>query len=258
MKSLLAKKRTAFIALLFTFIFALCSCSQAGEAASKLIDAVVSSAGEEISSALSDGMEEFSEGMEEFSDGLNEIKEGITEASSGLENAGDVISEHIGNIADDIGSRISDELGEIPENIKSAESSVSEKIEDIAGNIGDKIGSELSEAADKITPQTSASSDDTTKTPAENKQYTFRSKKLYDEHFKKHGAEFGDITKEKYLELANELINSDSDRVLHKDSADGDHMYFDQDTEYFLVLSDDGYIRTFFIPSAGIKYWNRQ
>ena len=33
----------------------------------------------------------------------------------------------------------------------------------------------------------------------------------YTDHYKKHGAEFGDITKEEYLELANELIASESE-----------------------------------------------
>ena len=123
---------------------------------------------------------------------------------------------------------------------------------------GSYLASSLSE--NTKAPETSISSDDTT-VPPENinkKQYTFRNKQRYDEHYEKHGAEFGDITKEQYLELANELINSESDQVLHKYSEDGDYMYFDQDTNYFLVLSEDGYIRTFFIPSAGIKYWNRQ
>ena len=108
----------------------------------------------------------------------------------------------------------------------------------------------------------SASSADTTTVissdSTERKQYTFRNKTRYDEHYEKHGAEFGNITKEEYLELANDLIYSESDRVLHKYSEDGDYMYFDQDTGYFLVLSEDGYIRTFFIPTAGINYWNRQ
>ena len=89
-------------------------------------------------------------------------------------------------------------------------------------------------------------------------KYTFRSEKLFNDHFEKHGAEFGKITKDEYLELANRLIASSSDRVLHKTEADGDKLFFDQDTGYFLVLSEDGYIRTFFIPSAGINYWNRQ
>lgn len=90
------------------------------------------------------------------------------------------------------------------------------------------------------------------------RQYTFRSEKLFSDHYKKHGAEFGKITKEEYLKLANELIASKSDNVLHKEAADGDRLFFDKEKGWFLVISKDGYIRTFFIPKAGIDYWNRQ
>ncbi|MBR6102034.1 MAG: hypothetical protein IKP95_06390 [Ruminococcus sp.] len=89
--------------------------------------------------------------------------------------------------------------------------------------------------------------------------YSFRSKKLYEDHFKKHGSEFGNITKEEYLKLANDMLNSDSDTILHKtEKEDGDDVFFDTATGYFLVLSTDGYIRTFFIPDKGIDYYNRQ
>ena len=97
----------------------------------------------------------------------------------------------------------------------------------------------------------------TVKAAAE-KQYTFRSRKLFDEHYKKHGAEVGTITQSEYLALANELINSGSPDVLHKTEDDGDKLFFDKDKGYFAVLSTDGYIRTFFIPDGGIKYWERQ
>lgn len=240
-------RKVGLIAAALTTALCLSSCGQIGEAASQVASAVMSSAGAEISSAISEGMEEFSDGMSDFKDGINELSEGINAVSGGLETAGSVVSEHIGNIKESIGSEISG-------NIESAKNEISEDIGNAAGIISD----ELSEAAGKIAPVTSASSDETTKEPTEKKQYTFRNQKRYDEHYDKHGKEFGNITKEEYLELANELINSTSDRVLHKYSDDGDYMYFDQDTNYFLVLSADGYIRTFFIPTAGIKYWERQ
>ncbi|MBR5089782.1 MAG: hypothetical protein IK093_10175 [Ruminiclostridium sp.] len=232
-------------ALILAAVTALCSCGQIGESASKLVDAVVSSAGAELSSALS-------EGIEEFSEGVNDLKDGLVEVSSGLEDAGSIISSHIDNIAESVGSQVSDELAEITQAI----GSIGSELSDSFGSVAENIGSELSEAADSII--TSSSSDDTTASPVEQKHYTFRNKARFDEHYKKHGKEFGNITQDEYLDLANELIASTSDRVLHKFSDDGDYMYFDQDTNHFLVLSEDGYIRTFFIPSSGINYWNRQ
>ena len=72
------------------------------------------------------------------------------------------------------------------------------------------------------------------------------------------GAEFGDITKQEYLDKANALIDDTSDNVLTKREEDGDYLFFNTETGEFLVLSEDGYIRTFFIPDDGIDYWNRQ
>lgn len=89
--------------------------------------------------------------------------------------------------------------------------------------------------------------------------YTFRNDDLYDSHYIKHGAEFGNITQDEYLEMANDLINSDSPDVLHKtEKEDGDYLFYNTETNEFLVLSTDGYIRTYFKPDDGIKYWERQ
>ena len=98
----------------------------------------------------------------------------------------------------------------------------------------------------------------TTEEEREYVEYSFRSEKQYVDHFKKHGHEFGDITIEEYLQMANDLINSDSDTLHTKISKDGDYLFYDEATNEFLVLSDDGYIRTFFKPNARIDYYNRQ
>ena len=107
-----------------------------------------------------------------------------------------------------------------------------------------------------------APSEDIVATEAEDNSseyfYSFRTKELYDSHYEKHKNEFGKITKKEYLEMANSLINRQSDSVENKYDEDGDYMYYDVSTNEFLVLSKDGYIRTFFKPSAGIEYWNRQ
>lgn len=89
-------------------------------------------------------------------------------------------------------------------------------------------------------------------------QYSFRNDKLMDIHYKKHKDEFGDITIDEYLEGANNLINQLSDTVLTKTEDDGDTLYYDTKTWEFVVLSNDGYIRTYFIPEDGIDYFNRK
>lgn len=104
-----------------------------------------------------------------------------------------------------------------------------------------------------------ASEADLSETEKAVQKYYFRSEKLFDSHYEKHGAEFGDITQDEYLDLANELINAEGENILHKtEKEDGDFLYYDTETNEFLVLSTDGYIRTFFKPSAGLDYWERQ
>ncbi len=104
-----------------------------------------------------------------------------------------------------------------------------------------------------------ASEADLSETEKSVQKYYFRSEKLFDSHYEKLGAEFGDITQDEYLDLANELINAEGKNILHKtEKEDGDFLYYDTETNEFLVLSTDGYIRTFFKPSAGLDYWERQ
>ena len=123
------KRMIKLIAVTLAAVISLCSCGQIGESASKIVSAVVSSAGNEISSAIS-------EGIEDFSDGISELKEGVSEVSSGLENAGSIVSEHIDNIAGNIGSQVSDEINSVTSDIQSMGSELSDQFDGIAGNIG--------------------------------------------------------------------------------------------------------------------------
>ncbi|MBR2283882.1 MAG: hypothetical protein IJ874_05620 [Ruminococcus sp.] len=92
-------------------------------------------------------------------------------------------------------------------------------------------------------------------------EYHFRSKKLLDQHFEKHGGEFdssfGYETAADYEKGASDVINAPD--ALHKTEADdGDYVYYIEATNEFVILSQDGYIRTYFLPSAGKKYYDRQ
>ncbi len=87
--------------------------------------------------------------------------------------------------------------------------------------------------------------------------HKFRSKKLLNDHYKKHGLEMGFASAEEYVENANRVISSPD--VLYKlEEEDNDHVYYLEETNEFVVVSQDGYIRTYFNPSAGIDYFNRQ
>lgn len=85
--------------------------------------------------------------------------------------------------------------------------------------------------------------------------YQFRKPQYLTEHFQKHGAEFPYATEEEYLLGANNVIQNPN--ALHKlEAEDRDDVYFVESTGEFVVVSTDGYIRTYFITS--IDYYNRQ
>ncbi len=95
--------------------------------------------------------------------------------------------------------------------------------------------------------------------PAETavQQYYFRNEKLLNSHYEKHGIEMGFASPEEYEAAASAVITNPD--ALHKqESEDNDEVYYVEETNEFAVLSDDGYIRTYFYPSAGIDYYNRQ
>ena len=87
--------------------------------------------------------------------------------------------------------------------------------------------------------------------------YRFRSDKLLTQHYEKHGIEMGFDSKESYEKAASDVINNPA--ALYKlEAEDGDHVYYVEETNEFAILSPDGYIRTYFLPSAGKAYFDRQ
>ena len=84
--------------------------------------------------------------------------------------------------------------------------------------------------------------------------YTFRNESLLKSHFEKHGGDFDYETPEEYAEGANKVINNKNS--LHKTEAeDGDDVYYLEETNEFVIVSTDGYIRTYFKPTQGIDYF---
>ena len=93
----------------------------------------------------------------------------------------------------------------------------------------------------------------------QNKEYTeyyFRTKKLRDSHYEKHGIEMGFDSADDYRKAASDVIN-DPDALSKTEKEDGDTCYYIEATDEFVVLSTDGYIRTYFNP-GGKAYFDRQ
>ena len=74
-------------------------------------------------------------------------------------------------------------------------------------------------------------------------------------HYQKHGVEVGASSPEEYQKMAADVVSSEN--VLHKiESEDGDDVYFNPSTGEFVIVSTDGYIRTYYI--ADMDYFERQ
>jgi pyocin large subunit-like protein len=87
----------------------------------------------------------------------------------------------------------------------------------------------------------------------------FRSRRQFDEHYAKHGAEFGRISPQEYLERAQALRDAPvGGPILEAMTPEGIVSKFDRRTGAFGAYNRDGTIRTFFIPNAGERYFQRQ
>ncbi len=88
-------------------------------------------------------------------------------------------------------------------------------------------------------------------------QYTFRTEEQLEDHFKRHGVEMGFEDEEAYVAGANRVIASPD--ALHKlEAEDGDDVYYLEESNEFVVVSQKGYIRTYFEPTDGLAYYERQ
>lgn len=87
----------------------------------------------------------------------------------------------------------------------------------------------------------------------------FRSRAQLDEHYAKHGSEFGSISKAQYLELAQALRDAPvGGPILESRRPNGEFSKFDRRHGYFGAYNRDGTIRTFFLPNDGVRYFYRQ
>jgi pyocin large subunit-like protein len=87
----------------------------------------------------------------------------------------------------------------------------------------------------------------------------FRTQRLFEEHFQKHGREFGSITAEQYLQFAQDLRDAPAGGpILEVVKRGGIVTRFDRRNSHFGAYNRDGTIRTFFIPNDGEGYFHRQ
>ena len=116
---------------------------------------------------------------------------------------------------------------------------------------------ETTQAAAETTAQTTQTTTQTTTQAAAQIEYTFRYDDLLKSHYKKHGIEMGFASAEDYLAAANAVI-ANPKALTKTEKEDGDTVFYVEETNEFVVLSTDGYIRTYFCPDSGKRYFDRQ
>ncbi|MCR5511508.1 MAG: hypothetical protein K6F54_11260 [Lachnospiraceae bacterium] len=109
-----------------------------------------------------------------------------------------------------------------------------------------EIGTAEEETADE--PDTGAAEEEPIR-------YEFRNRNLLDKHYDKHGIEMGFASAEEYEAAASAVVTDP--RALHKlEEEDGDDVFYLEDTREFVVVSTDGFIRTYYYASK--DYFDRQ
>lgn len=88
----------------------------------------------------------------------------------------------------------------------------------------------------------------------------FRSRSSFEEHYRKHRREFGSITADEYLAMAQRLRDAPAggDILEIVREVDGVITRYERSSQHFGAYNRDGTIRTFFIPNDGESYFRRQ
>ncbi|MBQ8780329.1 MAG: hypothetical protein IJZ72_01445 [Oscillospiraceae bacterium] len=136
------------------------------------------------------------------------------------------------------------------------ETSVTEQTEAVT-EITEATQAEVTETTTAEVQPTETASETEAVTEQETVSYYFRNRSTLESHYEKHGIDMGFSSAEEYEAAASAVINS-PDALYKTEKEDGDGVYYIEETNEFAVLSTDGYIRTYFLPSAGKKYFERQ
>ena len=109
-----------------------------------------------------------------------------------------------------------------------------------------------SEQSDDATEEKAAEEEAAVEEPV---RYEFRNRGLLDKHYEKHGIEMGFASAEEYEAAASAVVTNPN--ALHKlEQEDGDDVFYLEDTGEFVIVSTDGFIRTYYYASRA--YFDRQ
>ena len=121
----------------------------------------------------------------------------------------------------------------------------------------EELSDVIAEIADAVEMESEGETEELPEDIPEEISYYFRNDKLLSQHYEKHGIDMGFSDKESYEAAASAVINN-PDSLYKTEKEDGDGVYYLEATNEFVILSTDGYIRTYFLPDAGKKYFDKQ
>ncbi|MBO4866745.1 MAG: hypothetical protein J5582_09315 [Ruminococcus sp.] len=138
----------------------------------------------------------------------------------------------------------------------SSSSEIVEKTKDSLAQVENSAeGEETEESSAAVTE--AVVSEESVSENTEYTEYWFRTKKQRDQHYEKHGIDMGFASADEYRKAASDVVNDPT--ALHKtEKEDGDDVYYIEATNEFVIVSKDGYLRTYFKPDKGKAYYDRQ
>lgn len=166
-------------------------------------------------------------------------------------NAAKLSNNDVPDISEEISSTVQTTVSKITET-----STVTE--EDTTAEVTEEsTTAEVTEVETTAEVTEASTSSEVTETEIPVKQYRFRNSELLEEHYEKHGIEMGFASAEEYEKAAAAVITAPE--VLHKyEKEDNDDVYYLESTNEFVVVSTDGFIRTYFKPNSGKDYFDKQ
>ncbi len=188
----------------------------------------------------------------------------IDKLGDSVEKAGSKVKEKFDDAAEKAESKVNEKLEDAADKV---ESKADEKLDDPEEKAEKKVKEKKNNSKEKKTTTVSSSGKSSKKSDEDKnsikdnakkeKDYKFRNAKLKDQHYEKHGKEMGFSSADDYEKAASDVANS-SDALHKKEKEDGDDVYYIEATNDFVVISDDGYIRTYFNPDSGKAYYDKQ
>jgi pyocin large subunit-like protein len=91
----------------------------------------------------------------------------------------------------------------------------------------------------------------------------FRNRQRLQGHYNDHASEFGNINIDQYLEKANNFMSSTDRNILgkYKSDSSGNYVRYNPLTNEFMSIAiepNKAIIKTYFKPTSGLDYFNRQ